>query len=191
MNANGLARQYDKLTPWERLPLLVAAGARGDEAESDRLARSAPRECFRLPDYHGQGEGLLLVSLFHLVELLRLTALYRQMEGILEQEDEPESSRTWATVRLTAYLLVCNFDGWRMFCKERALDPEVLLRDTPGYTVAVQAEETARAVALSVEEATAWARQRDGEAEPVGILTAECVADGIRRFVENRAQFWS
>ena len=33
MNTNGLAKLYDRLTPKERLPLILAASARGDEAE--------------------------------------------------------------------------------------------------------------------------------------------------------------
>ena len=37
MNTNGLARLYDRLTPRERLPLIMAASARGDEMERERL----------------------------------------------------------------------------------------------------------------------------------------------------------
>ena len=33
MNANGLARKYDLLTPAERFPLILAASARGDAVE--------------------------------------------------------------------------------------------------------------------------------------------------------------
>src|SRR5690348_146268 len=99
MNTNGLANLYDRLTPKERLPLIMAASARGDEVERERLANSAPREGFRLPDYHGLGEGLLLASLFHLLELLDLAALYWQTGGLLEQweafsdEDDPPPQR--------------------------------------------------------------------------------------------------
>ena len=74
MNSKGLARHYGVLTPWERLPLILAASARGGEAERDRLGRSAPRQGYVLPDYHGLGEGLLLLALFHVIELLHFTA---------------------------------------------------------------------------------------------------------------------
>jgi hypothetical protein len=196
MNTNGLAKQYEKLTPWERLPLLAAAWARGDEAESDHLARSAPRESFRLPDYHGLAEGLLLVSLLHLVELLRFTALFWHTQWLSDQSawlkprgaEQVDEDGSLAAVCVGAYLLVCHFDGWRLFCKERNLDPEVLLRDIPGYGVAIEAEAIARALAFNAQEAAAWVR-RDGTAERAEILTAESVAADLRKFVEKRAQW--
>jgi hypothetical protein len=43
MNANALAKHYDRLEPEERFRLILAAGARGDEAEQDRLYLAAPR----------------------------------------------------------------------------------------------------------------------------------------------------
>jgi hypothetical protein len=58
MNTKVLAKLYDRLTPRERLPLILAASARNDEVEGQRLAQSAPRMALRLPDYHGLGEGL-------------------------------------------------------------------------------------------------------------------------------------
>jgi hypothetical protein len=48
VNTKGLARLYDRLTPWARLPLLLAALHRGDDAEAQHLAVSAPRIQLRL-----------------------------------------------------------------------------------------------------------------------------------------------
>jgi hypothetical protein len=42
MNVNALTKYYDTLTPWERLPALLAASARGDEPEAQRRSRTAP-----------------------------------------------------------------------------------------------------------------------------------------------------
>lgn len=42
MNTNTLVRHYDRLTPWERVALVMAAVARGDETERQRLADTAP-----------------------------------------------------------------------------------------------------------------------------------------------------
>ncbi len=53
MNTNSLARHDEILTPRERLPLIMAASARGDEAEAQRLAHSAPLVSLRVPDYFG------------------------------------------------------------------------------------------------------------------------------------------
>src|SRR4051812_18794409 len=58
MNTNGLAKQYDKLTPWERVPMMVAASCRGDAAEAERLARSSPTSLFRGADYRGLSERI-------------------------------------------------------------------------------------------------------------------------------------
>ena len=42
MNLNTLSKNYTSLTPEERFRLLLAAGARGDEAEHDRLTPDRP-----------------------------------------------------------------------------------------------------------------------------------------------------
>jgi hypothetical protein len=39
MNANALVKNYGRLAPEERFRLILAARGRGDEAESDRLAK--------------------------------------------------------------------------------------------------------------------------------------------------------
>jgi hypothetical protein len=84
MNTNCLAKLYDRLTPHERLPLIVAASARDDETERQGLAHSAPCDRFRLPDYHGLAEGLLLLSLFHVTQLLDLAVMYWRTTALLE-----------------------------------------------------------------------------------------------------------
>ena len=43
MNTESLAKLYDRLTPFERVPLIAAAVSRGDEVERDRLVRSAAK----------------------------------------------------------------------------------------------------------------------------------------------------
>jgi hypothetical protein len=58
MTTKQLACYYQTLTPWERLPLLVAACQRGDAVEEERVARSAPRKGYQLPDSWGLAEGL-------------------------------------------------------------------------------------------------------------------------------------
>ena len=46
----GLGRLYDRLTPEERFRLDVLAMARGDEEESERLARTCPRRTYTMND---------------------------------------------------------------------------------------------------------------------------------------------
>ena len=121
MNTKGLAKLYDRLTPRERLPLILAASARGDDVEGQRLAQSAPRMALRLPDYHGLGEGLFLASLFHLIGVLDVTALFWLTQGRLAEwqawADEDDSlNQMDAKVRMWAYVLTAKRDGWRRFC---------------------------------------------------------------------------
>jgi hypothetical protein len=37
MNTNGIARHYDRLTPEERVCLILAAAGRGDDADGERI----------------------------------------------------------------------------------------------------------------------------------------------------------
>jgi hypothetical protein len=86
MNTALLARHYDVLTPWERLPLLVAAAARADEVEQDRLARAAPKQAFRVPDYWGLLEGLEGLAQLYVLRQLDSAACFWRLLGALEQE---------------------------------------------------------------------------------------------------------
>ncbi len=195
MNTNGLAKLYEHLTPKERLPLILAASARGDEAERDRLARSAPREGFRLPDYYGLAEGMLLASLFHLLELLDLAALYWQVNGLLEQEEalgkkanKALRDRFEGLTRMFAYLFLLKLDGWRRFCSEFRTDPELLMDGLPGYETAKRTEEEARTMTFTSEEATAWMRKRgNATAEAPKV---ETVAASLWAFVDSRTKWW-
>jgi hypothetical protein len=51
MNANALARNYGQLTPEERFRLILAASARGDDTERDRLAGGAGRIALSMSDH--------------------------------------------------------------------------------------------------------------------------------------------
>src|SRR5262245_58408033 len=87
MNTNGLAKLYDRLSSRERLPLILAASERGDETERERLVRSAPREVFRVPDYFGLGEGLLMQAVFHMTEVLSLSTMYFHASTLLADRE--------------------------------------------------------------------------------------------------------
>jgi hypothetical protein len=51
MNAKGLPRLYDRLTIWERIPLLIAAHARRDGAEYRRLFDASPLRTWHFPEH--------------------------------------------------------------------------------------------------------------------------------------------
>jgi hypothetical protein len=196
MNTDALAKLYDRLTPFERLPLIMAAVERGDDAEADRLSRSAPRMHVRLPDYHGLGEGLLLLSLFHALGLLhlgllqqRLTALAVEFEEFpVDPADKARASRLRDLARTAAYLFCVEADGWRLLCAELKIDPEALLKDLPYFEMLRISEESARASGWGAEETAAFLRRCGrGEVEP---RTAEDAAKAMRAFLDQRVRWW-
>jgi hypothetical protein len=141
VNPKALAKLYDRLTPRERLHLLLAAAVRGDEAEAQRLMRSAPRLHLSLPDYHGLSDGLLLLTFFHALDPLERGLLYWHATGAAAEaeefpvgkEDTDVAERLWAVPRLTANRLGVEAHGWTRFRAELHLDGEALLRDLPCY----------------------------------------------------------
>jgi len=196
MNTRALAKLYGLLTPWERLPLIVAAVERGDDAEADRLSRSAPRMHLALPDYHGLGDGLLLLSLFHVIGQLELGLQYwhtsvlaaQWEEFVDDEEDKARAERMWDCTHLAAYRLCVEADAWKRLCADLQIDPEALLRDLPCYDTLRRTEEAARPLAWAPEEATAQLRRlgaADAEAP-----TVEQAARAMRAFIDGRVAWW-
>ena len=72
MNATALAKNYGSLTPEERFRLILAAGARGDEAEQARLVATGGRIALSLQDHapHAHAFGELAVQVY--LDLLQL-----------------------------------------------------------------------------------------------------------------------
>ena len=146
MNTESLAKLYDTLTPRERLPLIMAAAARGDEGERRRLMASAPKVSLQVTDYFGLAQVLEETVEFHLLTLLDLAANFWQLWGLWMAHDLPgrrkasskqgqrgkeaaraEVCRLGSLVRYFAYRFLANMDGWRQFCLEMYMDPEVQL----------------------------------------------------------------
>jgi len=197
MNSHGLARLYDRLTPQERLPLLVAAGARGDVAERDRLLRSAPTVGFRIPDYYGWVEGLHMAAEQYLLTQLSTAGTYWQALMLLAEErgrpagvqQRRQEARLGRIVKMLAYAFVAHADGWQQFCAELRIDPDAVLRDFPGYDLHRQTDQSARPSALTRQEATAMRRQQ-GSAD-AEVVTAEIVARRLHERLRQFSEWWS
>jgi hypothetical protein len=195
MNTTSLAKLYDRLSPRERLPLIVAASGRGDQVEADRLLRSAPRIGYALPDYFGLADGVQNLALFHLLELLDLAAMYWRVsaaqadaESSPGKEGKVVAARLLATKRMFAFLFTVEADAWKQFCAEMQLDGELLLRGLPGYANLDLTEEEARRSAYSQEEATAWVRRKGNSTEEA--VTVEAVVASMQEMVTWRAGWW-
>jgi hypothetical protein len=213
MNTNGLARHYDALTSWERVPLIVAATARGDDAEAECLARSAPRHRFLVPDYFGLVEGLQSLTMLYVLRQLEIAAEFENSLDLLDlwaleslHWDEPPADercqRLWKLARVLAYQLVTRADGWKLLCQEMHLDPEVLPRLLPGFEKVRRIEDLARTAACTAEEALAYFRERFEAGEAAQgktpttprewhIDTAADVARSMREELEEQAGNWS
>jgi hypothetical protein len=189
VNTNGLAKHYDKLTPRERLSLIVAASGRGDEAEQDRLVRSAPRVGYSVPDFFGRAQAFVEVSVLHLMKLLDLAGLYFRALGLADSMiDDKQSERMLDCAMLSGFLFNVKLAGWRLFCAGENIDPEVCWTPLPGYSTVKEAERMAEHTAFSPEGVVAYMKRagRDYRDPP----TAEQVAVGLRETLEERAEWW-
>jgi hypothetical protein len=142
-NTDSLARHYDALAPLERLPLIMAAATRGDEAERDRLIQSAPRQTWSLPDYWGASTALQAVSHYHLLTLLDLAAGYFEMltaaASQKRKKDDDPLGDDWDIVYLLGYHFKTELAGWRQFCAELNVDPESGWTMLPGFRLVKRA----------------------------------------------------
>jgi hypothetical protein len=196
MNTNALSRHYDRLTPQERLALLVAASARGDELEHARLARTAARAPFAMPDYYGLGEGLQLLSLLYVTEQMELAALYWHCSGRLDRlalgrghDRQARVDRLLGTVRMLAYRFTVNADAWRRLGRELRIDTGRLLERLPGRETLRVTEQATRGDALSPEEATTWL-SGEGRSDGRPATVEEALAD-MHALLQDRVDWWS
>ncbi len=194
MNTKGVARLYDRLTARERLPLIMAASARHDEPERQRLVQSAPQVHRRVPDHYGLSHALREVSDHHFMELLDLAARYFQAMGVLSQHKANDDALD--------YVLLLGFEfqtlraGWRQFCAEQGIPAEALWEPLPGYDTLRSAEELARTIAFHPEGAAAFLERQARQGQPadaqieVQVIDADIVARDLRRCLEARAAWW-
>jgi len=193
MNTNGLSKLYDRLTPAERLPLLIAASCRGDEEESQRLAQSSPQRTYSLCDHFALGVALQEAATFHMVAMLDraaqvwqgwgfLACLQRSPRKITPEEDE----RLLGLLRWHAYLFKIEDEGWARFCAEQEIEPDALLDCIPGFNMLKQTREQVQRLAYSFEEATSFLRSKGIEGTP----TVEAACQAWRDMLKQREAYW-
>jgi hypothetical protein len=91
MNANALTRHYDRISPEERFRLILAAGARGDEAEQDRLCQTAPRLTLSYSEHAPWAHAFDQLATLVFVELLEEVA--RHHDAFERWSDAVEADR--------------------------------------------------------------------------------------------------
>ena len=198
MNLNGVARHYDQLTPLERLPLIIAATARGDEAERQRLVHSAPLRFFREGDYGELAEELQRCAFLHLLYQLDDIALCWRAAAVLEQcgwwaktkrekrETRELRDRVWNCLRLITYRFTARAECWKRLCADLSIDADVLLQKLPGYECVKENEGLCAKLAFTPEEAKAFLRKAHGD-PTIEVETAEESAKALREHFERVA----
>jgi hypothetical protein len=209
MTLDSLARHYATLTPAERVPLLLAAAARGDTQECQRLTRSTPTITLRLADCWSLAYGLQHLASSYLLRQLEVGRLFAQVATVLarqvllvrcKQACKPDK-RTLRFGQALAHQLVVRADGWNRLCKELHIQPALLLGGQPGYEYLCTLEVRARRVACTPKQALACLRgilEYDEEMEgkpPTGprrcrLETAEDVARTLREELDELVAGW-
>jgi len=209
MNANALAKQYEKLTSRERFSLLIAAAARGDELDRTRLLQSAPRLSYDLADHHGLMASFTWLSDFHFTCLLDLAACYFEAFGALRPNRKKVDEAAWDNLMLQGYTFQTHLVGWRKFCAELKVDPEFFWEGRPGLKTIKRADAVSGTGpgqglpgAAFVEEGVArlviqyGLRDREAEVDDdavkeVRIVNADNIAADLHIILEKLMEQWS
>jgi hypothetical protein len=196
-HTNGICKLYDRLRPAERVALILAASARGDEQERERLVSTGARVTYRLQDHFGRVEALSKISKLYLLQQLDLSVHLSHGVGILEAADyAPPGDRRQATARrraeravaLVAYRIVTRASAWRLFCAGASLDTAMLLTILPGHDTAADSEALARDLTCTRDEALAFLAESGKD--DARLETAEEIAEGWRQALEEESRPW-
>jgi hypothetical protein len=125
-----LSKHYGALDPAERLALVLAAGARGDDVEHARLMGSAPRVMWQVPDTFGRSLALLVVSAHMRMKVLELAALFFRTRALAREMDGTSAERLECVAGVYGYLFRTHAEGWVRFCAAERLDATVCARGT-------------------------------------------------------------
>jgi hypothetical protein len=202
---------YEALTPRERVPRIYAAGKRGNKAEQDRLAKSAPRVSWDIPDFQGLSEALAEMPAFFLATLLHLCCQFWRMSGLHTREwaqeelDGPEGEaalkdpkgadlrgpdrqQLFEAERLAAYTLIVHLDALKLLSDEFGVDLADDIARFPEWQTVEDTERAARLLAFSQDEAAACLQARG---QSGAVATVESVAAGLRAYIAQRSQRWA
>jgi hypothetical protein len=181
-----LTKHYDKLTARERFSLIVAAGVRGDEAERERLARSAPKQTFSVPNHRGYAEGFADVGNLY-VALQLETGIWMWRVLAVIDTGKKENPRLQQCLAMFANRFLVLKRAWHLLCEEYGVDGDAVLSVHPTWNTARELAELAETFAFSPGEAAVWVSERDEEAT---LVTAEQIYEGLKVAVEERVTWW-
>lgn len=189
MNTARLARLYDRLTADERFALLLAAAARGDEAERDRLVDAAPRVAVRVPDTFPRSMAFREVMDQHRMERLSVAALLFRAHAQAADAEGAVKERVTNVARLMGYLVGVYRDGWAAFCDGLRVTAAGLEPLLPGAVVLDMADGLAKYDGFTPDVAAAYSRRLAGD-RPAALKTAASAAAELRAAFDARRAWW-
>lgn len=141
-----LKKHYDKLTARERFALMVSAGARGDKAERDALADSAPTVTFEFPNVQGLSEGFDFLTSWHLIQQLGTAGTFYMLIGMGGNKAMTIDGKEYTpaeAILLAARRFLEGMEAWKVICKEYNIDGDTLIGLYPGYEMLLAMTELA------------------------------------------------
>ena len=118
MNLKRVTRLYDRLTVWERIPLLVASYGRGDETEAKLLANASPVRVWQFSEHWLAEQALHVLTLMYIGEQLEAAANYFFAVWRLADTEDLYPGDWWRAAQANAYFFTANCDAWQRFCGE-------------------------------------------------------------------------
>ncbi len=211
-----ITRNYDLLTPEERLGLIIAAGVREDDAEQRRLVQMAKSIGLAMADYEPFAYSFRDLSMLTFIELVEEAIRYRdawhQVVNSLDPVDEKEGAdsdggtpdddqvddlsdweRSFNLALAAGYVLKAKADGWKLFCERLRIPPFVLMENLPGFARLERSLAQTDEATLAPEGFRRWLNRirPAGEPELIEIpLTAEGMAAEAEVFFRKEAQRW-
>lgn len=195
IHAKTLQRQYDKLTPRERVALILEAAKRGDASERDALQRTAPTRSYQIGHHHGTLEALQLVAHAHLIFQLD-RALSVAMLGFIAEDTNANDAmkpslptRAYRAACIGAYAFCVQADAWRAFCAELGIDPELAFYGFDNARCMLEFnEKIAREFAYTYEETRAeLVKDFGANSEPI---TVERALNDMRAVFNDLVGLW-
>jgi hypothetical protein len=128
MTDRGLPKLYDKLTVWERLPLLIAADDRDDEVEWGRLFDASPLKSWKFSEHLMAEQALNTLALCYVIDQLEAASIYFYSQ-FQRFGEEPNRDRDWGLeADLQAFTFQTSAQAWRLFCGGVGIDPDAMVR---------------------------------------------------------------
>ena len=132
-NIKILRCDYDRLTPKERLSLLLEAATRGDDQEHLALMVSAPKEHYTVSHHYFLANAFGHLAAVHVCQCLSLGILMLIGKGVLHHAvDNNEADQVESCMGDLAMEILTQDAAWQRFCDDNGVDPEHMLAELSG-----------------------------------------------------------